>query len=757
MKSIKNTGLSQKEAQKLLDQNGLNEVKLPIFKFWNAIGKRLWEPSAWVLEAALLIEFFLGKGVQAGFIVLMLLFAAINGAIQSRRANIVLGSLSEQLEPIVSVKRDNCWQQISSKELVVGDLINLKQGDLVPADAQLISEMLDLDESSVTGESKEVHYEVGQVVSAGTEVISGHSFAIVTAVGSNSRYGKTVSLIKRSSAPGHLQVLLGKVIGYLAILDAVLAVILIVMAILRHENIIEMLPFLAMLFIATIPIAMPSSFAVANSVEAKELSKHAILVSDLVGIQEAANVNLLLVDKTGTITTNKPEVVLFKNLSKYPDQIVVDWAVHATDFQSPSVIDRAIQNYEQKTVEPKNDNDFTPFSPEQGYSANWVNSDSGKAEVKLGSFDRLNSLTSNVVDLSDVNFELGRSVALSLGDQLIGIFILQDQPRSDSLKALQEIQKRGVKVIMLTGDNQLTAAAIAKQVGLSGDFVSLEKLIGHNDLTKTAGVANVRPENKLEIVEHFQKNGYIVGMTGDGVNDASALKQADVGIAVQNATDLAKRSAKIVLMTEGLAPIVQVLDSGHRVYQRMMTWTITKLSRTSELTLLLTIGYLFFHVIPLTINAMILVAILNDMVTLVLGTDNTVITKQPERWNILKLGKMAGILAFGWTLVGLGLLTVSVQNGFSVNQISTILYNYLIFSAMMTIFITRTSRNFWQSRASTLILSATSGNVVLTIVLSLSGIGVAAIPLLTVSEIGILVVITSAVLDLIYQLVENSI
>lgn len=722
------TGLTQAEAQKRLAANGANTVTEPPFNFAKAILTRLWEPNAWILEGALLIELVLGKGIQAGFIVLMLLFAAVNGAIQSRRANTVLSSLSHDLTPTTAVNRDGKWQRLASQKLVVDDLISIRQGDIIPADVRLLTDTLEINESSISGESDAVRHQPGDTAYAGTEILSGNALAVVTATGANSRSGKTISLINQSSAPGHLQKLLGKIIGYLAILDALLAVILIIAAAIRHENLVEMLPFLAMLFIATIPIAMPSSFAVANSVEAKALSKKQVLVSDLTGIQEAANMNLLLVDKTGTITANKPSVVALYNFSDYSDTTVVQFAASAADAHNQSVVDAAILHYAlAQHIAPLVQQQFTPFNSSTGYSQATVTAGATSATVRLGSLKKLVAQTSNHPDLNAIDYSAGRTTAIAVGDQLIGLFILQDQPRTDSAQAIQSIQSRGVKVVMLTGDNQKTAAAVAETVGLRGQVISYTDLTDDTKITELAGIADVVPENKLAIAKRMQHEGYIVGMTGDGVNDAPALKQADVGIAVSTAVDLAKRSARMVMLTDGLTPIIEILDAGHRVYQRMMTWTITKLSRTAELTLLLTLGYLIFHFIPLTLNAMILVAILNDCVTLVLGTDRTTISYRPESWNLAKLSKIAGILALGWSAVGYGWLTWLQSLGLTTAQVSTGLYVYLIFSAMLTILMTRTKKPFWASRPSHAVAIAIGGNCVLTLVLSLTGWGIAAI------------------------------
>lgn len=733
-------GLAQAEADRRLARDGFNEVAEPPFNFATAIITRLWEPSAWILEAALIIEIVLGKGIQAGFIVLMLLFAAVNGAIQSYRANTVLRSLSHDLSPTAAVSRDGKWKQVSAKHLVVDDLISLRQGDIIPADVRLLTGTLEVNESSITGEAKAVNRTPGDTAYAGTEVLSGNALAIVTATGANSRSGKTISLINQSSAPGHLQKLLGKIIGYLAALDAVLAVLLIIVAIVRHEDLVAMLPFLAMLFIATIPIAMPSSFAVANSVEAKVLSTKHVLVSDLTGIQEAANMNVLLVDKTGTITANKPSVVAFYNWSTLPDADVIQLAISAADTRNASVIDAALFNYAQaQNIKAWPQHKFTPFTSGIGYSQATVVTDSATVNVKVGALKKLAALATNHPDLSAVDYAEGRTAAVVVDSQLIGLFVLQDQPRADSATAIKALQARGVKVIMLTGDNQKTAAAIAQAVGLNGEVRSYTEVNVGTKIADLAGIADVTPEDKLAMAKRLQGEGYVVGMTGDGVNDAPALKQADVGIAVDSAVDLAKRSARMVLLTDGLTPIIEILDAGHRVYQRMMTWTITKLSRTAELTLLLTLGYLILHFIPLTLNAMILVAILNDCVTLVLGTDRTMITHQPESWNLAKLSKIAGILALGWSAVGYGWLTWLQNLGLTTGQVSTGLYVYLIFSAMLTILMTRTPNPFWASVPSRAVAVAISGNCALTLVLALNGWGIAA---LSPSLIGLAIVIT---------------
>ncbi len=710
---------------------------------------KLWNLSAWILEAALLLECILGKWIQSLFVLLMLLFAAFNGATQKKKSRRVLNTISHELTPTVSVKRSGKWKQINSKFLAVGDLISLKRGDVLAADVKIAQGQITVDESSITGESKAIKKSVGDTAYAGTTVMDGDALAVVTATGSNSRSGKTINLINNSAAPGHLQQLLTKIIYYLCLLDGVLTLILVIAALIRGQNVIEMLPFLAMMFIASIPVAMPSTFALSNSFEATRLSKEGVLTSDLTGIQDAANLNLLLLDKTGTITENKTAVSQWDNLSNLPNNEVLALVGAATDKRSPSIIDSAIDEYlKEKDISPDTPEKFVPFTSDTGYSMAIV----GNYNIKLGSFKQLSLIDKNAdKEAKNIDFTAGRSVAVLINNKLAGIFILRDKVRSDSKKALEELKKRGIKPIMLTGDNRRTAEAVAKEVGLKGKVISIHDFNDKTDVNDLAGIADVLPEDKLKMVKLFQKDGYIVGMTGDGVNDAPALKQAEVGIAVSNAADVAKRSGKMVLLEDGLTPIVKILDAGHRVYQRMTTWSLTKLSRTAELTMLLTFGYLCFNYIPMALNAMVIYTIMNNMVTMMIGTDNTHITYKPESWNMLKLAKIAFSLAAGWTVIGFGFVWYLVSHHYAQGTVSTMVYVYLVLSAMLIVLITRTRKFFWQSAPSKSVAIVQIIDVLLTFALALLGLAMTQISFANLGLTIIVALIAAIIIDLFYQ------
>ena len=742
-------GLTQSQAEERLKKDGLNEVPEPEFNFFKEFMSKLWNLSAWILEAALLLECILGKWIQSLFVLLMLLFAAFNGATQKKKSRRVLNTISHELTPSVSVKRDGKWQQINSKFLAVGDLISLKRGDVLAADVKIAQGQITVDESSITGESKAIKKSVGDTAYAGTTVVDGDALATVVATGSNSRSGKTINLINNSAAPGHLQQLLTRIIYYLCLLDGVLTLILVIAALISGQNVIEMLPFLAMMFIASIPVAMPSTFALSNSFEATRLSKEGVLTSDLTGIQDAANLNLLLLDKTGTITENKTSVSHWDNLSKLPNQEVLALAGAATDKRSPSIIDNAIDDYlKEKGVAPDTPKKFIPFTSDTGYSMAEV----GDYNIKLGSFKQLSLIDKNAEEeAKGIDFTAGRSVAVLINDRLAGVFILRDKVRSDSKKALEELKRRGIKPIMLTGDNRRTAEAVAKEVGLTGKVISIHDFNKNTDVNDLAGIADVLPEDKLNMVKLFQQDGYIVGMTGDGVNDAPALKQAEVGIAVSNAADVAKRSGKMVLLEDGLSPIVKILDAGHRVYQRMTTWSLTKLSRTAELTMLLTFGYLCFNYIPMALNAMVIYTIMNNMVTMMIGTDNTHITYKPESWNMLKLAKIAFSLAAGWTAIGFGFVWYLVSRNYAQGTVSTMVYVYLVLSAMLIVLITRTRKFFWQSSPSKSVAIVQVIDILLTFALALLGLAMTQISFANLGLTIIVALLAAVVIDLFYQ------
>ncbi len=609
---------------------------------------------------------------------------------------------------------------------------------------------MSVDESALTGESTDVTRTAGQTLSSASTISHGAAIGTVTATGPASSYGRTAELARTAEPPGRLQRLLFTIVRYLAVLDVALAVILVIAAVIRGESWQSLLPFLVILFIATIPISMPSSFTVANSLEARTLATRGALVVGLSGIQEAAVMDVLLVDKTGTLTRNRPELAGLHGFGTTSQPEVLRLAAAATDADAADTISAAVTRAVRTAgIAVVSRTSFTGFDPVSKVSRARLEAEDGEeTTVVMGSPAVLAAMAGTPTGYLERVDELAatgsRVLAVASGPDgrltIRGLIALADTPRPDAREVLQQVRDRGVRVIMSTGDTVRTAQAIAEQVGVGHRIGAGAGAITHPDDFDV--LAEVYPEDKYTVVRALQQAGHVVGMTGDGINDAPALKQADVGIAVDSATDVAKAAARIVLTGEGLNGVAEVIDSGHRVYRRMMTWTITKLARTAELAALLTFGFILAGFFPVSLNLIVLIVILNDLVTLTLGTDRASTTTAPERWDMPRLARTAAVFAVGWVALGLGLLwyCLSVQK-LVPGQISSLMFVFLIYSAMSTILMTRTRNAFWTSAPSRWVGCVVGGDVILASVLAGLGILTAAVPW---SSIGGLLIITAA-------------
>jgi H+-transporting ATPase len=748
-------GLNDADVQTQRKQYGFNEI--PVKQVGPVMGtlKRMWGPIPWLLEAAMLFELFLGKIPQAIVVFLLLVFSAVIGEIQEKRAKKAIGYLHQQLQISVRTLRNGIWQTMLSRELVPGDIVHVKVGDIVPADVEIINGNASVNESALTGESIDVNKKAGETIFSASTISHGEVIASVTAIGVKSSFGKTAELVRTAEPPGRLQTLLFKIVRYLAYLDVILAVILVITAFIHGTPWQELLPFLVILFIATIPISMPSSFAVANSLEAKNLAKEHVLVTGLTGIQEAASMNVLLVDKTGTLTNNRPEIAEIVPLGQLKDTDILKLAAAASDDTSSDSISTAILGAfrKQKTDIPERVS-FTGFDPVGKVSKAQILQNGNLVNIVMGSPIIIGEIASAPGDFTDqvnlLSSKGSRVLAVASGenDKLVcqGLIALADSPRDDAKASIEKIRKLGIRIIMLTGDTAGTARAIAGQVGI-GDRIGTLKDALSNPLDFD-GFANVFPEDKYKIVLALQKLGMVVGMTGDGINDAPALKQADVGIAVSTATDVAKSAARVVLTKPNLSDITEVIDGGHRVYRRMMTWTITKLARTAELAALLTFGFIFTGFFPVSLSLIVFIVVMNDMVTLTLGTDKAWPTLVPEKWNMPQLAKISAIFTIGWLALGLGLLWfyLKVQN-LSADQISSLMFLFLMYSAMETIIMTRTRDPFWSFAPSRWVGGMVAINIVLATLMAAFGWVMAAVSLQSIAMLLIITIIAMLILD----------
>lgn len=751
-------GLSTPEVSERRARYGYNEVPEKHTGPVVATLKRMWDPVSWLLEAAMLFELVLGRAAQALFVFLLLVFSAVTGEVQASRAAKAIGYLHRQLQIRARTMRDGRWVVLPSRDLVPDDVVYVGVGDIVPADLRIEQGTVSVNESALTGESAEVTKTVGEAVSQAATISHGAAVGTVTATGVSSSYGRTAELTRTAEPPGRLQTLLFTIVRYLAFLDVALALILVLAAVVRGVAWQDLLPFLVILFIATIPISMPSSFTVANSLEARTLAGRGALVVGLSGIQEAAAMDVLLLDKTGTLTRNEPEIAEVHGLDGAAPAEVLWLAAAATDAHAPDTISAAITRAAaQQPGEPANRLSFTGFDPVSKMSTARIVATDGTHEIVivLGSpmvLAELASTPSGYREQLDVMAASGaRVLGVAAGDseqrlQVRGLIALADSARADAKAVLAQVRARGVRPIMITGDSARTAQSIAQQVG-AGDRIGTRSE-ALRDPAAFDVLAQVYPADKHAVVVALQRAGHVVGMTGDGINDAPALKQADVGIAVSSATDVAKAAARIVLTGEGLSGVTDVIDSGHRVYRRMMTWTITKLARTAELAALLTFGFILAGFFPVSLSLIVVIVILNDLVTLTLGTDRASAASVPERWDMPRLARTAAIFTLGWVILGLGLLWFYLRvEKLPPDQISSLMFAFLIYSAMLTILMTRTRNAFWTSAPSRWVGGVVAANIVLASALVLLGILTSAVSWASLLSLAAITVVMMLILD----------
>jgi H+-transporting ATPase len=494
--------------------------------------------------------------------------------------------------------------------------------------------------------------------------------------------------------------------------------------------VLPLIPFFLVLVTATVPVTMPAAFTVANAVEARALAKEGVLVTGLSAVQEAATMDVLCIDKTGTLTQNRQTVTALLPFSSESENDVLAWAASACDEATENPLDLAIlQALQQRSIPRPDRKKVIPFDPAAKRSEAYVRRDEGIFHVVLGSPAIVQQLAQPPSGLIDRVEELAASgarvLAVAAGPEghltVRGLLALADTPREDAAALVKALKALGIRILMVSGDMLATARAVSRQVGLGDRFGDVAAAL--KDPFQYDGFANFYPEEKFRLVQSLQQAGRVTGMTGDGGNDAPALKQAEVGIAVSTATDVAKASAQVVMTRPGLQGMVAVVSGGRRVYRRMLTWTITKIVRTVELAALLTVGYIAtgVFVIPLVLIAVIIV--LNDVVTITLATDHAWISPVPERWNIKEIAKVAGVLAIGWLALAFVILWIgwSVLS-LPVAEIQTLMFVYLMYSAQATIYLTRVRDRLWSFPPSRWVAAATIGNVIGPSVLAYWGI-----------------------------------
>ena len=656
-------GLSQAEAQKRLAQYGPNEIKEEKTNAFLKFLTYFWGPIPWMIEAAVILSGIVRHWLDFFIILLLLCSNAVVGFWEEHQAGNAIAALKAKLAINAKVKRDGKWVTPKASELVPGDVIRLRLGDIVPADARLLAgDPVEVDQSALTGESLPVTAKPGAAVFSGSIIRQGEIDAMVYATGANTYFGKTAQLVQEAHTVSHFQRAVLKIGDYLIILAVALVVLILAVALFRGDKVLTTLEFCLVLLVAAIPVAMPTVLSVTMAVGARLLAKKEAIVTRLSAIEELAGVDVLCSDKTGTLTQNKLTLGDPFTVNNIPADQVILWAALASRAEDKDTIDLAVIGGVKNDQALKGYQvvHFQPFDPVHKRTEATVKSADGKQFfVAKGAPQVILEMAKNAGDVKAavekaVNEFAGRgfrSLGVARADeegnwQFAGVLPLFDPPREQAKATIASARQMGVDVKMVTGDQLAIARETAMQLGMGANILDASGLgdTKHHETAQSAeaiekadGFAQVFPEHKFHIVDVLQQRGHIVGMTGDGVNDAPALKKADCGIAVSGATDAARAAASIVLLTSGLSVIIDAIKESRRIFQRMNSYAIYRIAETLRVLLFMTLAILVFNFYPVTAVMIVMLALLNDGAILSIAYDNVHYKDKPEAWN-MRLG-----------------------------------------------------------------------------------------------------------------------
>jgi H+-transporting ATPase len=722
LSSTKN-GLSSTEANERLQQYGPNEIpekkENPLLKFLSYF----WGPIPWMIEAAVVMSAIIQRWPDFGIILTLLMVNAIVGFWQEHKAGNAIELLKQRLALKARVLRDGKWQERPAGELVPGDVVRLRLGDIVPADVKLIEgDYLLADESALTGESLPVEKHLSDVAYASSIARQGEMNAIVVSTGTRTFFGKTTKLVEEAKTRSHFQKAIIKIGDYLIFLAVALVVVIFLVSIFRGQNVLEIIQFSLVLTVAAIPAALPAVLSVTLAIGAIALAKKEAIVSKLVSIEEMAGMDTLCSDKTGTITKNELTLGVVKSYAEFTENDVLLFSSLASREEDQDPIDKAILERAKNTqavtdaIKHFKITKFKPFDPVSKRTEAEVLKDEGsKFKVSKGAPQAILSLTNDKNStseavMSDVNTfaQKGyRALGVAQTDKqhkwrYVGLIGLFDPPREDSADTIKTAESMGIEVKMVTGDHIAIAKEISQKVNLGTNIVLPDSFLEKPDsqaehvVEDAEGFAEVFPEHKYRIVELLQDKGHIVGMTGDGVNDAPALKKADSGIAVAGATDAAKSAADIVLTKPGLSVIIDAIKESRKIFQRMTNYGTYRIAETIRVLLFITASIIVFKFYPVTALMIVLLALLNDLPIMTIAYDNVKYSDKPERWD---MGKLLGIATF------LGI--IGVFSSFGMLYIGTVvlrldqlvlqsfIYLKLSVAGHLTVFVARTKGPFW--------------------------------------------------------------
>ena len=719
-------GLSQEDAEARL-KYGINEISEGQQNHFIKFLGYFWGPIPWMIEFALIISLLIQHWPEFGIILLLLLINGLVGFFQEERADNAIELLKEKLAFKARVLREGNWVNIPSKNIVPGDYVKVHLGDIVPADIKLLEGgYVTVDESSLTGESLPVDKTVNDIIYSGSIIQKGQMNGIVFATGMNTYFGKAAGLVSRLSPKSHLQRAVITIGDYLIILDLIMVSLIFIVGLIRHESFFDILGFALVLTIASIPVAQPAVLSVTLTVGAMAMAKKKAIVSKLTAIEELAGMDVLFSDKTGTLTKNEISIAEIESYNGFTEDEVIFYAGLASLRLEQDPLDKAILDKIESSEDLSlNASDykvikFNPFDPIRKSTESEIQYHNSRFKVSKGATQVILSLLKdqeilktkverNVDHFATKGYRsLGVVKTDSNNDwQFVGLIALYDPPKKSSKKTIADAKSMGIDVKMITGDHIAIAKQIAKELDLSTNimlpisFLDLPEDKAFKVVEEASGFAEVFPEHKYRILEILQNSGKIVGMTGDGVNDAPALKKADAGIALYQATDAAKSAADIVLTIPGLSVIINAIKESYKIFHRMRSYSIYRVAETIRILVFVAMVILLFNFYPVTALMLVFIALLDDIPVMTIAYDRTEKVNQPQKWDMYQVLGMATFLGILGVVSSLLLFYIGkVVLHLDTGVLQSLIFLKLVVAGHLTMFVTRNSGHFWSVKPS---------------------------------------------------------